>query len=311
MPSEYSLPLPSVLLAAFAHPDGAVRHALAERLDQLIESRRPLHPEHRLQHFLARTLGDPCDPAGPGLTVYELTLRLFRLLFNRSDTRPPGLWVRLEGLGLPASKRSLYVDRWLKRLPLKEARSSSDHHAPLTRPCPPTITKLVLKKLMERLRRLEEPLPRLHAFGRDDGSFSLHLWGELPFVPRPGWTKGYVLASGRPLDLRLTYERRHGLLTVQPDSAETIIVLSACMARQEPIIFRDSRNTPPAWIVVGLRDLGATEAELPTLVGPSPPETWLTPKDPVEVPACERIAVLRWRLPGSDWLADNHLERLT
>jgi hypothetical protein len=302
----HTLPLPLVLLAAFAHPDRVVRRRLSERLDHVIEAKRPLYPEHRLRHFLSRTIGDPRDPAGPAPIVHDIAVRVFRLLFGRDDTRPWRLWLRLEGLGLPAHKDGLYVDRWLKLLPIKGARYSSGHRCPLLPPC-----RLVVKKLVERLQQLEDPPQSLQAICRFDGNYCLNVRGVLPFAPHPGFTRVCVLASNRPLDLALTYNHSRKWLTLETTSPEGLIVLSACLARKEPILLRDSRNDARGWwLVIGLHDFDGPETELPVLAGPPRPETWLTLQYPVELPARERVAVLRWRLPGSDWLPDNLLEKL-
>jgi hypothetical protein len=302
-----TLPLPLALLAGVAHPERAVRRRIVERLDRCIENEEPIYPEHRLQRFFARTIGDPEDMGEVGTAVQEIAVRVFRLTFAR-DTRPWKLWLRLEGVGLAAHKDALYVDRWLKVLPVKGVRFSGGRFCPLLRVC-----RLAIDELKERLMLVEtpsRPVP-VHAvcrFARADGGFCLRLGGDLPQFVKPQVT---ILRTGQCLAFEAKRWPKEGVLELRPTSAEAVIVFSAALVRKEALKVLD-RGRPAGcrWVVVGLRDFDGEEVHLPALAGPPPAESWLSLEYPVPLPDRDRVAVLRWCYPDSDWLTDGLLEML-
>jgi hypothetical protein len=141
--------------------------------------------------------------------------------------------------------------------------------------------------------------------------FCVRVRGELPWPHLTHLAAGSLL-GGRPLNIAgLEITGEPGDLRVRTTTPESILRLTACLARREPLVLRQQGATPGR-VVVSLRDFEGDEAVLPALVSYTSAETWLqgATVPPLELEDDERLALARWAYPPESWLTPELLEKL-
>src|SRR5262249_2825153 len=177
---------------------------------------------------------------------------------------------------------------------------------------PRTGCHLIAGRVAPRVRQLQEARAPVRATCRAADGFCPRLARELPWS-HPFNVPGHVLAPGKPPpSLGPAPALRPASLALRTTTPESVIQLSACLARSERLVFRGGAGQATGRVIVSLRDFDAGQTEFPVLVSYSGAETWLrgAPELPLALPPEDRLAVARWLYPPGSWLDEELLGRL-
>jgi hypothetical protein len=176
-------------------------------------------------------------------------------------------------------------------------------------------SQLVAGMVFPRLLQFQQPGKLLRVVCRIEDGYRLLLKGELP------WSNEYhsslqtwsTIGDGKMLSsLELAVSKVEAGTCVHTTTAESVIRFSACMARGEHLVLRDSRTSEAGRVVIPLRDFDGDEGELRAVVSYSDAETWLRgfPSLSLDLGQEDRLAIARWAYPPEAWLTKEFLEKL-
>jgi hypothetical protein len=331
--------LPLVLLAALGHPDSALRNRLLQRLDLAIEARQPLHSEQRARIFLTSQPGSDFEPFYLDRMALEAGVRVIRLLFTRKTRRVSKRMLRIVscaaldergGLVVNQDLKSLYLEHSLPRPKNCESQrrqrrmEQPEYHGCLVHKARRRFQKglhhsavLVSGGISQRLGQLWMGRRAIQAECQVEGGFRLQLRGDLPWPLEPRTCQrldaGSTLGTHQGLTaLGLAAKTEPEELSLHTTSPEAVIRFSACLARGERLVLRDSRDGSAGRIVILLHDFDGERTRFPAVVGYSGAETWLRSLPEIALPVTddERLAIARWAYPPDVWLTNELLEKL-
>ncbi len=309
-PTQSPDELPLVLLAATAHPDGSFRAHLRRRLDDALEARRPLQPEHKVRAYLARQHGTPLEPFALDPLTFEIAVHLLRLVFANATPKVGRRRLRIVSCEVFDDDSGLIVSpqltsQYLEREALGQGRGRALRRA----------AHFIAGWAAARLVRFSRPGRTVRAVCRAQDGYRLIVRGELPWKGGTVYPAGASTLGRRPLNDGSGLEivgAADGATVVRTTTPESVIRFSAALARGEQLTLRPNLHPCPGRVVVGLRDFEGDEIELPVVVSYGDAEPWLrgAPALPLELDLDERVAVARWLYPVESWVNDDFLERL-
>lgn len=309
--SGLSTDVPLILLAAFHHPDTATRTALRARVEEAIETARPLHRADAVRAYLEGERGTVIEPFALDATSLDLAVAVARLAFSGRLHHTRLRVVSCEtigtegGLVLTDNLRSYYAERFVHGRH-RVGRDSRCFVAPAV-------------AADEALRSAARSASRGEIALDGQGvriSVPLVTDGQPPAqLARVLQERSRVLGVGQSFArLGIRVECTATMVTLRSGSSEGLLqLLALCERRAVVALDRGTRDGHGAMAFVRLTPPAEAPTPLPVLLTAtaSYPSPWIALDRWPEIAMTreERLAVARWIPPHESWV-DDLLEEL-